>query len=356
MNQYSSPPARRAATLAIAAAAVASLVGCAGGSPSSSGSEATPSGSIVAASYGGAFQEAQTVAYFDPFAEESGIDVTATEGASFDKLKAMVNTGQVDWDVVTSDGPSYLNAAGEGLLEPIDYSIVKADGVPDELKQEYGIGYLAFGQVLASSNAAFPDGLTAEEFFDPSVKARRVLGPNPTFTLEFALLADGVDPDDLYPLDLDRAFDALDRIKDQVVAFKSPSDVQTLIQQGEVDAAFVGNGRIESAIDAGADWTYSWDDAISVTEYWEVPKGAANIPGAMAFIDYATSAEPQAAMSEAILYGPTNANAFEYIDAERAARLPGSEENAGLGATLNDEWWAENLTEVKTRWDQWLLS
>ncbi|MFP3786944.1 extracellular solute-binding protein, partial [Burkholderia sp. SIMBA_024] len=85
---------------------------------------------------------------------------------------------------------------------------------------------------------------------------------------------------------VDRAFKVLDRIKDQVVAFKSPSDVQTLIQQGEVDAAFVVNGRIESAIEAGADWTYAWDDAISVTEYWEVPKGAANVAGAMQFIDY----------------------------------------------------------------------
>ncbi|QIZ37180.1 ABC transporter substrate-binding protein [Saccharopolyspora sp. ASAGF58] len=346
MDLFTSTHRRRTATLVLATVAVAALAGCAGGQP----------GGVVVASYGGSFQDAQKTAYFDPFAQESGIEVTGTGGASYDKLKAMVDSSQVDWDVATSDGPSYLTAAGGGLLEPIDYGVVKADGVPADLKQKYGIGYLAFGQVLAWSNKAFPGGLTSEQFFDPSVKARRVLGPNPTFTFEFALLADGVKPTDLYPLDVDRAFKVLDRIKDQVVAFKSPSDVQTLIQQGEVDAAFVGNGRIEDAIKAGADWAYRWDDAIAVTEYWVVPKGAPNVKDAMNFINYATSPQPQAAMSEAILYGPTNANAFNYLDKQRAARLPGSPENATLGATLDAAWWAQNLSNVKPRWDQWLLS
>ncbi|MGV9801963.1 extracellular solute-binding protein [Mycobacterium sp. NPDC003449] len=347
MKPFTSPRGRRMARFAVGLAAVAATAGCAGGQPASD--------AIVVASYGGSFQDAQTAAYFEPYAKQSGIEVTATEGASYDKLKAMVKSGQVDWDVVTSDGPSYLTAAGDDLLEPIDYTVVKADGVPQGLKQKYGIGYLTFGQVPAWSKAVFPDGLSAEQFFDPAVKARRVLGPNPTFTLEFALLADGVKPADLYPLDVDRAFKVLDRIKNQVVAFKSPSDVQTLIQQGEVDAAFVGNGRIEDAIAAGADWTFGWDDAIAVTEYWVVPKEALNVKGAMEFIDYATSPEPQAAMSAAIPYGPTNTNAFDFIARERAARLPGSPENADLGATLDAAWWAENLPDVKARWDQWLL-
>lgn len=346
---------RRGAALVIAVAAVA-LTGCAGGSGESSFDGGDGAGKIVVASYGGTFQEAQSTAYFKPFQEESGVTVTETEGSSYDKLKAMVDSGLVDWDVVSAESSSYINEANDGLLEPIDYDVVDAAGVPDNLKQEFGVGYLIFGLNVAWSTTAFPDGITPEQFFDPSVKARRALPESPVYTLEFALLGDGVEPEDLYPLDVDRAFAALDRIKDQVVAFKGGADTQTLIQQGEVDIAYVPNGRVEDAIDAGAEWAYNWDGAVADTEWWVIPKGAQNVADAQRFIDYATSPEPQAAMSGAILYGPTNADAFPLIDADRASRLPGDPANADISAIVDPEWWSENRDAVKPEWDQWLLS
>jgi putative spermidine/putrescine transport system substrate-binding protein len=340
---------RSLATAAVAVATVAALAGCTGGV---GGGE---SDSVVIASLGGAFQKAQTTAFFDPYEKVAGVDVTPTEGSSYDKLKAMVDSGLVDWDVVDVDGPTYFTEAREGLLEPINYDIVKADGIPEELKQEYGVGYIASAQVLAWSNKTFPQGLTPEQFFDPSVKARRVLGPNPNFTMEFALLADGVEPEDIYPLDVDRALSILDRIRGQIIAFKSPSDVATLVQQGEVDAAFMGNGRIETAIEAGADWSYTWKDAIAFNDYWVVPKGASNVEGAMQFINFAATPEPQAAMAEAIPYGPTNTHAFDLIDDQLAARLPTYPPNAAQGLALDPKWWSENLADLRKKWDQWLL-
>lgn len=354
MTLFTSPGARRrTATMVVAASAIVALAGCTTGG---TGGDEPGSGEIVVASYGGSFQEAQTVAYFEPFSEESGITVTGTEGSSYDKLKAQVDSGQVDWDVISAESSTYVNDAADGLLEPIDYDVVDAAGVPDNLKQEFGVGYLIFGLNLAWSEEAFPDGLTAQQFFDPSIKARRVLPDSPVYTLEFALLGDGVAPADLYPLDVDRAFEALDRIKDQVVGYKGGADTQTLISQGEVDAAYVPNGRVEDAIDAGAKWAYSWEGAVADTEWWVIAKGAPNIEGAQQFIDYATSPEPQAAMSEAILYGPTNADAFPLIDPERAARLPGDPKNADISAIVDPQWWGENREDTKARWDQWLLS
>ncbi len=351
---------RRTALFVVAAVSAAALAGCAGGDDEGSGSgsgsgSGAGAGKIVISSYGGSFQDAQTKAYFEPFQKESGVTVVGTEGSSYDKVKAMVASGQVDWDVVSAESAAYVNEAADGLLEPIDYGVVDAAGVPDSLKQEFGIGYLIFGQNLAWSKASFPAGMTPAQFFDPAVKARRALPAEPSYTLEFALLGDGVSPDQLYPLDVDRAFKALDRIKSQVVAFKASADIQTLIQQGEVDAAFIPNGRVEDAIEAGANWTYSWDGAIADTEWWVVPKDAPNQAGAMKFIDYATSPEPQAAMSAAILYGPTNADAFALIDKERAARLPGDPANADVSAILDAQWWADHRETVKPRWDQWLL-
>lgn len=344
---------RRTALLALAAATAVALSGCASGSGTSDGGE--DSKKLVVASYGGVFQDAQSTAYFEPFQKETDIAVTATEGSSYDKLKAMVDSGQVDWDVVSAESSSYVNEAADGLLQPIDYDVVDAAGVPDSLKQEFGVGYLIFGLNLAWDTSKFPEGVTPEQFFDPTVKARRALPESPTYTLEFALLGDGVSPEDLYPLDIDRAFAALDRIKDQVVSFKGGADTQTLLQQGEVDLAYVPNGRVEDAIDAGAKWSYSWEGAVADTEWWVIPKDAPNADNAQEFIDYATSPEPQAAMSEAILYGPTNEEAFSLLDADRASRLPGDPANADISVILDPEWWSENRETVKPEWDQWLL-
>lgn len=352
---YGKPSGQRLRRVALSVLAGVSIVALAGCASDTSSGDGTAGGKIVVASYGGSFQDAQTKAYFDPFAKESGMDVTGTEGSSYDKLKAMVNSGQVDWDVVSAESSTYVNDAADNLLEPIDYSTVKADGVPDSLKQKYGIGYLVFGLNLAWSKAAFPDGMTPAQFFDPAVKARRALPADPNYTLEFALLGDGVKPADLYPLDVDRAFRALDRIRNQIVAFKNAADTQALIQQGEVDAAFIPNGRVEDAIEAGAKWAYDWNGAVADTEWWVVPKGALNLDGAMKFINYATSPEPQAAMSKAILYGPTNTKAFALLDKARAARLPGDPSNADVSVVLDPDWWGKNRAAVKARWDTWLL-
>lgn len=354
LGRNNSQVRRRTWTVAVATATAVALTGCAAGSGSPADGDGP--GEIVVASYGGAFQDAQSTAYFEPFQEETGITVTPTEGSSYDKLKAMVDSGQVDWDVVSAESSSYVNEAADGLLQPIDYDVVDAAGVPDNLKQEFGIGYLIFGLNLAWDKNKFPDGVTPEEFFDPSINARRALPESPTYTLEFALLGDGVSPDDLYPLDVDRAFAALDRIKDQVVSFKGAADTQTLIQQGEVDMAYVPNGRVEDAIEAGANWSYNWDGAVADTEWWVIPKDAPNAADAQKFINFATSPEPQAAMSEAILYGPTNQDAFELLPEERSSRLPGDPANADISVILDPEWWQENRDTVKPEWDQWLLS
>jgi putative spermidine/putrescine transport system substrate-binding protein len=187
------------------------------------------------------------------------------------------------------------------------------------------------------------------------VKGRRVLESDPYYTLEFALLADGVKPANLYPLDVDRAFKVIDRIKDQVVGFKGGSDTQALIQQGEVDMAFIPNGRVNQAIKAGANWAYGWDGAVSDTEYWVVMKGAPHAQEAMKFINFAVQPKQQAELTQQMPYGPTNVDALKLLDPAVAKDLPSSPGNAKLGVTLNSKWWNENLESVRARWNTFIL-
>jgi putative spermidine/putrescine transport system substrate-binding protein len=310
---------------------------------------------VVVASYGGSFQDAQTKAFFEPYAKATGAKVTGTTGTGHAKIKAMVVSGNITWDVVSADAAAYENEVKDDLLQPLDYSIIKVNGVPAELRTKYGVGYMKFAQNLAWSKNKFPNGLTPAQFFDPAVKARRVMLALPYYDLEFALLADGVKPAELYPLDVDRGLKVIGRIKDQIVGFKPPSDVQALIQQGEVDAAFAPGGRVDNAIKAGANWTYGYDASVTVVEYWAVVKGAPNAAEAMKFINFAVQPEQQADLPRHIFYGPTNVDALKLIDPAVAKDLPGNPENEKLGAVLNSKWWNENLESVQTRWATYIM-
>lgn len=310
---------------------------------------------VVVASYGGSFQEAQTKAFFDPYAKATGTKVIGTTGTGHPKVKAMVTSGNVTWDVISADAAAFENEVKDDLLQPLDYSVINADGIPPRLRTKYGIGYMKFAQNLAWNKKKFPQGLTPAQFFDPAVKARRVMLALPYYNLEFALLADGVKPTELYPLDVARGLKVIDRVKDQIVGFKSPSDVQALIQQGEVDIAFAPGGRVQNAIKAGANWAYGYEGAVTVVEYWSVVKGAPNAAEAMKFINFAVQPKQQAELPRHIFYGPTNIEALKLIDPNVVKDLPGTPENERLGAVLNSKWWNENLESVMARWNTYVM-
>lgn len=310
---------------------------------------------VVIASYGGSFQDAQTKAFFDPYAKATGVKVIGTTGTGYPKIKAMVMSGNTTWDVVSADAAAYENEVKDNLLQPLDYSVIKADGIPAQFRAKYGVGYMKFSENMAWDKNRFPNGLTPAQFFDPAVKARRVLLALPYYNLEFALLADGVKPADLYPLDVARALKVIDRVKDQIVGFKSPSDVQALIQQGEVDAAFAPAGRVNNAIKAGANWTYGWDASVTAVEYWAVVKGAPDAAEAMKFINFAVQPKQQAELPRHIFYGPTNVDALKLIDPAVAKDLPGNPHNEKRGAVLNSKWWNENLESVMSRWNTYVM-
>jgi putative spermidine/putrescine transport system substrate-binding protein len=122
---------------------------------------------VVVASYGGSFQDAQTKAIFEPYAKATGAKVTGTTGSGYAKVKAMVESGNVTWDVVSAESSAFANEVKDGLLQPLDYSVIKADGIPADFRKEYGVGYITFGMNLAWSKDKFASGLTPAQFFDP---------------------------------------------------------------------------------------------------------------------------------------------------------------------------------------------
>src|SRR5690606_11986017 len=80
---------------------------------------------MVFTSWGGTTQDAQAAAWAAPFTEKTGINVRQDGPTDYGKLKAMVDSGNVDWDVVDVEYDFAIAAAELGLLEPIDSGVLQ---------------------------------------------------------------------------------------------------------------------------------------------------------------------------------------------------------------------------------------
>src|SRR5262245_23777598 len=78
---------------------------------------------LTVTSWGGAYQKSQEKAYFEPYTQKTGVKVLQDEWAgSTAKIKGMVETKQVIWDIVDVEPGHALQGCEEGWLEKFDYS------------------------------------------------------------------------------------------------------------------------------------------------------------------------------------------------------------------------------------------
>ena len=318
---------------------------------------------IVVCNFGGKSQESLQKVLFDPFEKETGIKVIGTSPPRLPKLKSMVESGSVEWDVVVLVDSWVVRAKEEGLLEKIDFSIVNAKDMYPDTVDPYGVGLYYFFSGIAYNKKVFPLGnhpKTWAEFWD----VKKFPGPRGMYkgaqeVLEFALMADGVSKDKLYPLDVDRAFKSLDKIKSEVTVWWSGGEVPgEVLAKGEVSASSAWLNRIISMEEEGTPIAAEINQSILRVDFWSVPKGTKKIGAAMKFINFAIQPERQAALSKLMPYAPCNKKALDFMGADLKKRLFTSPENMSKMVIFNPkgrEWWGEHEKEVLEKFNQWLL-
>jgi putative spermidine/putrescine transport system substrate-binding protein len=319
---------------------------------------------LVFAGRGGDYQSAQEDALLDPFALATGADIQI-KIADTDRMREQVDQDSVSWDVLTLPMEDVLSLVREGYLEPIDYTIVDKTSLIPEIALQYGVGAAFFSTVIIyppnSSNVPqswedFWDVPPIAEGEEPDPLSLRALRHTPVGNLEFALLADGVGTAELYPLDIERAFASLDRIRDHVaVWYEDGKQPVELVIAGQVGMASAWNVRpwqlgLENEV------RMQWYGGMLSAEAWVVPKGAPNRDVAMDFINYATRAIPQANFGRLVPFGLVNPDAFPLLAKERAEMLPSSPINRSVQFVQNWNWWADNLEALTQRFDDWLLT
>jgi putative spermidine/putrescine transport system substrate-binding protein len=313
---------------------------------------------VVFASWGGAYQDAEKQCYCEPFAVATGATVVQDGPMNAAKFRAMIGSGAPDWDVADVTIDFLYAGVGDKLFEKIDPALVHTDRLSPQFVNDYGVGCIVWSYNLGYSTKIFPTGpRTWADLFDlKRFPGKRGLGDNVVATLEVALLADGVLPDKLYPLDVDRALKKLDTIKSQTIFWSTNSQSQQLFVDGEVGLGLILNGRAYDAAKKGAQIAISWEQNIQSVDYLVVPAGSRNRAAAMLLIDTMTLAENQAKLANLIAYAPTNPAAFKSVDPAIEPWLSTFPANMKQGFVINAAYWRDNLKPLQERWAMWKLA
>lgn len=309
------------------------------------------------AGYGGDPQKVQAKAFFEPAMKELGISILQDSHGGYAKIKAQVLSGSPSYDLVALGCAEAARAAKEGILEPLDYSLIpNAHDLDPKLRATDYVGEWTFSTVIAwNTKTVKTPPKTWAEFWDvKKFPGKRALSANPRQMLEIALIADGVPADKLYPLDVDRAFKKLEEIKPFLTLWwSSGAQSVQLLNDGEVDLLAIWSGRVQAAMEAGASANYTFNQGIFDVECFMVPKGAKHKVSAMKVINVMLAPKNQATAASLIDYGPVNPKAYDtgIIPAERLKRLPSAPENLKLQVLLDPAWYAtDDANKAFTRW------
>ncbi|MDA7947476.1 MAG: polyamine ABC transporter substrate-binding protein [Hyphomicrobiaceae bacterium] len=333
---------------------------------------------LTVASWGGAYGESQRRAYFTPFQSESGIEIEAvSHNGKFDALDPE-NTDRPEWDVIDVSADAIDRACQDGWLEKVDITQLSAandgtraqdDFFPDSL-HECGIPSVAWSSAIVFDKRAFKKRTpnSAKDFFDVKrFPGKRALPRGAKYSLELALLADGVEPDEVYSVlatddGVEQAFRKLETIRDHIVWWNRANEPLSLLEKQQVAIAVAFNGRIFSAI-VGKTRPFGiiWDGQVFDLDLWAIPKGTPNAKAALDFIAFATQPAQLAQQAGWFPYGPMRKSAVEMVgrhpevDVDMSAFIPTSKPNFKRALRLNSSWWQENEDRMKDRFKVWLI-
>jgi putative spermidine/putrescine transport system substrate-binding protein len=320
---------------------------------------------ITVVTFGGALAEAQRKAYFEPFTKATGIQVVEDEwSGQMAKLRAMVQSGNVNWDVIdVSDGQTD-RACDEGLIEPIN---IDAFGGKDKFLtnsvHRCAVPTLVASLVIGYNAAKFPGEKpsTLSDFWDvKKFPGPRALKKWPKHNLEWALLADGVPEGELYKQletkeGVDRAFRKLDQIKPYVkVWFDTWAQPQQLLVDGEVVMSSGTNGRLAAAAQTRPEVTWMWDHQGYGMDLWAIVKGSRNRTNAEKFIEFASRPEVMAEFSKYIQYGPTVKAAIDKMPPDLAKAMPTAAQNMQTAWKIDARFWGDHQDDLEVRFQAWL--
>jgi putative spermidine/putrescine transport system substrate-binding protein len=327
---------------------------------------------ITIASWGGLHTQSLLESYYDPFTLETRIVINSLHYAGgLSQLRNQVQTNSVLWDVVDMSAADVVDACDEGLLErlPLDQLspgpelLDAADDFLPESLSPCAVGYSIWSMLLAYDKHQFagaPPSKIVDLFDLERLPGKRGLYRSPRGSLEWALLAEGVEVADIYSqlsteAGLARAFAKLQRIKHAIVWWQEVDEMEELLDSGEVVMGAAYNTAMFDAIfKRNRDFGVAWNSQILNFNYFVVPRGTHQFVSAWNFIRFATAYNRMAMISNLVAYGVTRRSAHSQIHSEYLAYFPSKPEHLTQGLYQDQSWWREHGEVIDERFVRWL--
>jgi putative spermidine/putrescine transport system substrate-binding protein len=339
---------------------------------------------VTLVSWGGGYSASQQKAYIDTYSS-GNVNMISYNGG-LGEVRAQVESGNVQWDIVDVLPSQARTGCDEGLFEELDRSLFlpSPDGVAmdDDLlvdvPNDCVVPHIWWSYVPFHLGSAFEgeQPSTINDFFDlekfPGKRGVHTWGNG---IVEMALYASGVAIEDIYDvLDTqegqDMVFAKLDTIKDSVVFWSAGAKPLDLVNSGEVSMSIAYNGRIGGAVLAdGADYVTVWDGQVLEEEWLVLMNGAPNRAQAIHFLIHASSTQAQADQAHWINYAPMRPSALPIMaanepwfnpglatEANIMEHMPTTDEHMKGGILANPDWWADNGQAVNDRYAAWMAN
>jgi len=338
---------------------------------------------LVVVSWGGAYTDSQQKAYHEPYmAKNPGITIINDDSSNsaIAKLRAMKEAGVVTWDLVDVVAFDGMLACDEGLADEIDHDndLAKApDGTLASVDfGDFIVSPCFIPQIVYSTTfgyrtdkvGATPPTSINDVFDLEKFPGKRSLEKKAQNNLEWALLADGVSPDDIYDMlatnaGVERAFAKLDTIKDQVVWWEKGAQTPQLLADGEVVMGSTYNGRLFSLIaEEKQPVAMMWDWQVFDLDGWIVPKGTENKAEVMEYLRFATDTQRLADQAKYISYGPARTSSAPLVGKhaslgiDMAPHMPTAPANSKHALITNYSFWADNVDDLNEKFYAWLAN
>ncbi len=303
----------------------------------------------------------------EPFRKETGLDVLADNREwGIGAVRAKIEGGSGVWDSVTVEDSEALLGCDEGFFAKIDKSKIPNlegfDFLDDRF--ECAVPFIFYGTVLAfNKDKIAEEPKSWADLWDlKKWPGRRGMNKTPIDALEIALLADGAPRDQVYdvlstPEGVDRAFKKLDEIKSEIVWWQNPGQSRQMLVSGEVVmSATYDNGIRFFNKTQGTNFGLVRNDVITHVNYWSLAADSKNVDNAYKFMNYASSAQAQAAVTNGLAISTPNPKAMEFVDADLKPFLTDNPEYLAVALPVNAEFWLNNYDAISQRFDTWAAS
>lgn len=309
---------------------------------------------LVMVNWGGIANQGFGRFYGDPFvADNPGWTVVQdSTGPSAGRIRSMVESGRVTWDLCDSSAASSVLLGRQNLVAKIDYSIVGRDNViAPGFVLEYGAAPYSFSSVLAYDSAKFPDGgpTSWADFWDTrKFPGTRLLRRDATAMLDAAQMALGKDPANLYPLDVRAALRKVQELRRNAVFWSSGSESEQFLRTGEAVMGIVWHTRA-TVLDKETNGRikFIWNQGLLQPGIMVIPRG--NPGGEMAqrlLASMLAKPEPQVGLLGLLGNGPTNPRAAAMVPQDLRRFNPTDPDNARLQVVMDGNWWGDNYQRV----------